>query len=204
LLEVLAAVAVVALVFTMLLTLQIDAMGAEGDAWRRMRASLLADRVLGEVEGQLAAGAPPSMGRTESDEEPYHIEVEIAPFGLDELAARIVALRKEQRGAPRVSEPALLLAPPRGPAPLLQIAVRVSWQEGSREADVSRTTFAFDAVAAAPILAALAGAGDQGEEAAEGEEQPTPDGASGEAGSGRRRRTRGEPFRELRPRDEGS
>jgi hypothetical protein len=201
LLEVLAAVAVVAVVFTMLLTLQIDAMGAEGDAWRRMRASLLADRVLGEVEGLLASGAPPTMGRTESDEEPYHIEVEIAPFGLDELVARIVALRKEQRGAPRVSEPALLVAPARGPAPLLQVAVRVSWQEGSREAQVGRTTFAFDPVAAAPILAALSGG--EGETPADDAQQETPDGSQ-DAGSGRRRRTRGEPFRERPARDEGS
>jgi prepilin-type N-terminal cleavage/methylation domain-containing protein len=196
LLEVLAAVAVVALVFTTLITLQIEAMGGEGEAWRRMRASLLADRVLGEIEGQLAAGVAPSVGRTESDEDPYRVEVEVAPYGLDELVARIVALRKEQRGRPEIAEPALLRAPQRGLAPLLSVAVRVSWEEGAREAEVRRTTFAFDPVAAAPILAAVAGSQPEAAPAEDGEPQPGRTPGTGRSGL-KPRRTPGEPFRAV-------
>lgn len=213
LLEVLAAVAVVGLVYWVLFAMAIDAVGAEGDAQRRLRASLLADRALGEVEGLLAGGIAPQIGRTESEEDPYRIEVEVAPFGLEEVAARIAEQRKAEKRGSRVAEPALLVAPSRGPAPLLSIAVRVSWQEGSREADVRRTSFAFDPVAAAPILAAAASAlegksgGEDGETPVDADAQRRRKddagdrgarGADGERGrSGRRQRAPGEPFQPL-------
>jgi prepilin-type N-terminal cleavage/methylation domain-containing protein len=211
LLEVLAAVAVVGLVYWVLFAMAIDAVGAEGDAQRRLRASLLADRALGEVEGMLAGGIAPQIGRTESEEDPYRIEVEVAPYALEEVAARIVERRKDEKRGGRVAEPALLVAPSRGPAPLLSIAVRVSWQEGSREAEVRRTTFAFDPVAAAPILAVAASAqegesgGEDGETPAGAERQSKRtesrrDGATQRATdqrgqSGRRQRTPGGSFR---------
>jgi prepilin-type N-terminal cleavage/methylation domain-containing protein len=214
LLEVLAAVAVVGLVYWVLFAMAIDAVGAEGDAQRRLRASLLADRALGEVEGLLAGGISPQIGRTESDEDPYRIEVEIAPYGLAQVAARIVEQRKaEKRGGSRVPEPALLVAPSQGPAPLLSIAVRVSWQEGSREAEVRRTSFGFDPVAAAPILAAAASAregrsgGEDGETPAGADAQRRRKDDAGDRGargagggggrSGRRQRPPGEPFQPL-------
>jgi hypothetical protein len=52
--------------------------------------------------------------------------------------------------------------------PLFQVFVRVSWTEGLRELEVTRSTFAFDGSAAAQAL----GASEQAEGAAEAAATP--------------------------------
>jgi prepilin-type N-terminal cleavage/methylation domain-containing protein len=80
LLEVLVAVALLGLVVSVLAGSAIQGMSYEGDAARRMRASLLADRALWQVEAALKLGAPPQPSHEESQEgEEFGISVDVQP-----------------------------------------------------------------------------------------------------------------------------
>lgn len=161
LLEVLAAVAVFGIVYTLLAQVAMQGLAAEGDATRRLQASLLADRALGELEAQLAAGTPIPPGLTELEEGDFLIETEVGPFDLASLLPAEVPRYLERPGSGGGGRTfAVLAAPPRGLAPLLAVQVRVRWVEGAFEQQVSRTTFATDAQALAPFLEAV-GAADQ-------------------------------------------
>ena len=79
--------------------------------------------------------------------------------------------------APSLFEP----TPGADASPLLQIQVRVAWLEGAVPQQVSRTTFALDLAAAAPLLEGLPDAGEKAdgespldEEQLEGSETPDP------------------------------
>lgn len=138
------AVALLGFVVTVLANTAIQGMGYEGDAVRKARASLIADQELWQLEAGLKLGVPPPLGRTDRDEgDEYHVAVEVQP--LDAAALGFAAV------AP--AEPAAAGAAPAGAIGLLQIFVRVSWIEGLQEHDVTRTTFGYDASAAAEALA---------------------------------------------------
>ena len=173
LLEVLVAVALLGLVVSVLAGSAIQGMGYEGDAARRMRASLLADRALWQVEAALKLGAPPQPGHEESLEaEEFRIIVDVQPLDLSQagLGALLVPAPDAPRaGSPEPSEDGAAAAA--ALMPLFQVFVRVSWVEGLRELEVTRSTFAFDGSAAAQAL----GAGEQAEEAA----TPTPESGPG-------------------------
>jgi len=196
LLEVIAAVAVLALVYTSLARAAMQGLANQGDASRRLRASLLADQALAQIEALLAAGTAPPLGQSEapSPDEDFAITVEVRAF--EDFALALAATEAEPGAAPRRAPErdegsreettrALLAAPPGGAPPLLEIAVRVRWIEGVHEQEVSRTTFAADPAVVDPLLQAIAeqsdaDAGDQeGEAAAEPGMQP---GAGGPAG----------------------
>lgn len=150
LLEVLAAVAILALLYTVLADVAIQAMRAEGDASRRLDASLLADRVLSEIEAQmdLGEGRPES---SETEEDDFRITVDVVPYALvlpEDPAQR------ERRVAPR---PSLLQASgPGRPSALLEVRVHVAWTEGVSERVVSRTTWGIDREVAGRILSSSA------------------------------------------------
>jgi prepilin-type N-terminal cleavage/methylation domain-containing protein len=163
LLEVLAAVAVLGLVYVVVARGAIQGMQTQGDASRRLRASLLADRTLNELELALAAGATPEIGETQSSQEDFEVVVEVAPF---DVASLLEALTVEE-DRPETSTASLRLLEPsvRGGAPtVLSIVVRVAWIEGVSEREITRTSFAFDAEAAAPLLETISGPEDQGPE----------------------------------------
>jgi prepilin-type N-terminal cleavage/methylation domain-containing protein len=175
LLEVLAAVAVFGLVYVVVARAAIEGLGVEGDAGRRLRASLLADRVLGELETGIASGVAPPPGRSQLEEDDFQVQVEVAPLDPAALglAPALVAPEREGRsrsrrepgeGSPlesgaarRGGEAPSLFEPTPGAdaAPLVQIQVRVDWLEGAVPQHVSRTTFALDSAAAAPLLEGL-------------------------------------------------
>ena len=73
LLEVLAAAAVVGAAFTVLAQINIQGLRAEGTAMRRLEASLLADRVLSDMEAQLMMGVAPQVGRDEREMEGFWV-----------------------------------------------------------------------------------------------------------------------------------
>lgn len=188
LLEVMAAVAVLGLVTVVLARLQAQGAMAEGEARRRMEASLRADRVLADLEATWAAGAPIAPDRREAREDGFDVVVDVAPFeaerfGLADLLAEPGA--DAPRGAPElppVGPPALLTAEGRRAPPVFVVTVTVSWLEGAEELATTRTTFAFDRQAAAPLLEPVAGQdggpgapveGSQG--LPTGEEAPPPD-----------------------------
>jgi prepilin-type N-terminal cleavage/methylation domain-containing protein len=151
LLEVLAAVAVLGLVYVVVARGAIQGLQTQGDAGRRLRASLLADRVLSDLELALATGSAPQVGETQSSEEEFEVVVEVAPFDVASLLE--AATPEEDRPAAATDSLRLLEPSVRGGVPtVLSIVVRVAWVEGISEREITRTSFAFDAEAAAPLL----------------------------------------------------
>ena len=154
LLEVMAAVAVLGLVYVVVARGAIQGLQTEGDASRRLRASLLADRVLNDLELNLAGGSAPALGETEANEEEFTVVVQVSPFDI----ASVLPEATGQGGEPASSTAALALLKPsvgEGLPTLLSIAIRVAWTEGISEQEVTRTSFAFDLEAAAPLLEAI-------------------------------------------------
>lgn len=182
--EVMAAVAVLGFAVTMLARGAIAGMGYEGDASRRLAASLIADRALFEVESAFALGAVPEIGRQESEtEDEFRLAVEVAP--LDPAALGIGALFATDPAAGARAGAAAGAPPAQGNAPtLLLVSVRVAWTEGLTEQAVTRTTFAFDATAAAAAL------GSQQEGEASATATPAPTGRMPSAPGGRPGRAR--------------
>jgi hypothetical protein len=161
-----AAVAVLGLVYVVLARGAMQGLRTEGDASRRLRATLLADRVLNDLELELAGGATPQVGEQETSEEEFTVLVEVSPFD----ATSLLPDTPDEGEPPAASTPPReLLEPPlRGGAPaLLSIVVRVAWIDGISEREVTRTSFAFDAQAADPLLEGLS---DAEEESAQEEE----------------------------------
>ena len=153
--EVLAAVVIFGLTFTMLAQVAMQGLAAEGEASRRLRASLLADRLLGDLEGQLAAGAAPPQGLTEDEVDEFMTEIEVRPYDFAiHLAGAEVPdyITEETRGKREVP---LLEPPNRGAAALLQLDIRVRWLEGAFERVVTRSTFALDPAVVEPLIASL-------------------------------------------------
>jgi prepilin-type N-terminal cleavage/methylation domain-containing protein len=187
LLEVMAAVLVLGLVYTALSTAAMEGLRSEGISRRRTQASLLADRWLSELEMQLALGQVPESGEQEEDVENFRIGVRVAPYDPTPLLEAIERAEKE-RGLPvkRLAGPAqtrmptapaagaagqapqiqTLFEPPRAgqEGRLRRIDVWVAWQEGDEEERVTRTTFAFDASGLEGVFPERGGAGEAGKE----------------------------------------
>jgi len=151
LIEVMAAVAVLGLVYVVVAGAAMQGLRTEGDASRRLQASLLADRALNDLELNLAGGSAPALGETETSEEDFTVVVQVSPFDLGSL---LQSAPGQERAPANSTAVAGLLAPPvRGGVPiLLSIAVRVTWTEGIAEQEVTRSSFALDLEAAAPLL----------------------------------------------------
>jgi prepilin-type N-terminal cleavage/methylation domain-containing protein len=177
LLEVLAAVAVLALAYSVLAGTAMQGLANEGEAHRRLRASLRADLEISAIEAGLAAASPP-LGANEVEEEDYTVAVEVRPFDLGAFALAGPAPQAgAERGAARPDEAApqaspetggvqasgppfqLLTAAPGAPPPLLEIVVSVRGMEGSFEQAVTRTTFSADPATVQQAVASLPGAG---------------------------------------------
>lgn len=155
LLEVLVAVALLGLFVTVLARSAIQAMSYEGDASRRLRASLIADRALAQIEAGLKLGTPPQLGHQESLEaEEFQLSLDVQP--LDLAQAGLGALLAPAEGPPGAAPPPPAAPDGSGaaPLPLFQILIRVGWVEGLHELAVTRTTFAYDASAALQALGA--------------------------------------------------
>ncbi len=165
LLEVMAAVAVLGLVYVVVARVAIQGLLIEGDASRMLRASLLADRALADLELEMAGGAAPRVGETETQEEDFTVVVEVRPFDVGGILPEEAEVDPHSAFPPSTLQ--LLSPTARGNVPtLLSIVARVSWVEGVSEREVTRTSFVFDAEAAAPMLEGIA----ELEEEPEGEE----------------------------------
>jgi prepilin-type N-terminal cleavage/methylation domain-containing protein len=166
LLEVLAAVAVMALVYSMLATAAIQGLRAEGDAGRRLRASLIADQRLTEIEAQIAVGQTPDVGTSETEDGDFIVRMDVEPLDLQigdtkaskrsrDRLERAVGARKDTK-----EEAGSLLrrGGPNQPPMLRRVDLTVAWPEGGGEQQVRRTTYGIDAVAAAPLIEQLVAA----------------------------------------------
>ena len=137
LLEVLAAVIILGMLTAILAGLAGTSLRAEGANLRLLRASLVADGVLNDLEAQMLAGVYPGESSSESDREDsgieFTVQVDVKPLAdvdVSDGPADMVAFLANE-------VPDLL--------PLLRaIEVRVSWQEGRDEQSVRRQSYLFD------------------------------------------------------------
>jgi prepilin-type N-terminal cleavage/methylation domain-containing protein len=158
LIEVMAAVAVVAIVFTTLARVASQGLQSEGTSKRRFEASLLADAALAEIEAQLAEGIAPEIGRSEIEEGLFDVVVDVSAFDLSSvIPAGAVTSEEAPGGGP--AAPSLLGGPDE--TPVRAIAVAVSWTEGVNELRVTRATYGID-LAALQALASAAEASPPG------------------------------------------
>jgi prepilin-type N-terminal cleavage/methylation domain-containing protein len=150
LLEVLAAVALLAILYTVLARSAIEGLRAEGESERRLEASLLADTRLREsFEGAEGSYAVPPLGHSEVTEGDFTIILDVSPFeppgewGIDDPAAPST----------------VVFAPPTDRAgPVLRtIQLSVAWLEGAEQRQVTRTAFALDFQRVAALIGAIAG-----------------------------------------------
>lgn len=168
LLEVMAAVAILALSYTTLASSGIIGLQREGEARRRIEASLVADGVLAEIETAIEAGGTPPLGQEEREVGDFLVDVEVTAFSIEipeeegpggqRLGNERSRLGGENKETPDVIPgPSLLggAGPGGAVSPLRRIDVRVVWDEGFGEGEVSRTTFALDPEAAGPTIEAI-------------------------------------------------
>jgi len=155
LLEVLAAVLVVGMVFPILARMNIQGLRAEGNSARRLEASLMADQAVAEIEAQLAGGTAPQVGQDEREQDGFQIQVEVTPleFTLEALPEELAATPRPGDEAPGNS---LLATPDSGRVtPLRHVHIAVAWQDGVFEESVVRDTFVFDAASISGTLEGL-------------------------------------------------
>lgn len=155
LLEVLGAVAILGIWYVILAGIAMQGLRAEGESERRIRASMLADEVMAELEAQTARGTVPQISSTEDERDEFTILVEVGnldipfppPEGEDE--------ERRPQGPP---EGSLLGPAPDGSTPLRTMRVVVGWTEGATERSVARSTYAFDLESVRTLLEGLEGA----------------------------------------------
>ena len=142
LLEVLAAVAILGIWFVVLANVAIQGLRAEGENERRIRASLIADRFLTDLELGFDIDELPPETEEEFEEDEFVILVESLPLtGLEVAEGAVPA--EEDAGLLGVFEGDLggSLSPY-----LYTIYVTVRWTEGATERTVRRTTYYWDSL----------------------------------------------------------
>jgi prepilin-type N-terminal cleavage/methylation domain-containing protein len=152
LLEVMAAVAVVAIVFTTLARVASEGLRSEGVSRRRLEASLLADRTLVEIETGLSAGVAPEIGESESEEGLYRVTIRVASF---DLASALPA--GGLGGIDPTAQPTLPGVIGSDVSPVRSIRIEVAWPQGVEELSVVRQTYGLDPVALEAIANADGG-----------------------------------------------
>lgn len=151
LLEVLAAVLVMGLLFTVLARTAMQGLRSEGTDRRRAEAGLIADSELAEIEARLAGGFPLEIGRTEREAEPYLVTLEVIP---EDVKAMLSLAPTAGAPDPRQESLEALLTADDGTDRVQQVIVAVSWEEAGDTMSVSRTTYAFDASGLEALLPA--------------------------------------------------
>jgi hypothetical protein len=100
LLEIMAAVLVLGLVYSVLAEAAIRGLRSEGVSRRRVEASLIADRWLADLETQVAVGQIPTSGSEEEEVDEFHVAVNVQPYDPTPMLEAIAAIEK-QRGVGR-------------------------------------------------------------------------------------------------------
>jgi prepilin-type N-terminal cleavage/methylation domain-containing protein len=178
LIEVMAAVFILGLFVAAISQLLQQASKNEGRARLDAQAAVLADTEIARLEEGLARGAPPPLGKSESGEGSWRITTEVAPFDATKLAG-ITPEAEGGRPAPPSApgaEGSWLLSPrAKQTPPLLEIAVRVSWDGAPVDADtgqpaaIRRRTFALNPAALEALAEADAESGGEDGGANEGD-----------------------------------
>ena len=142
LLEVMAAVAVIAIVFTTLARVANEGLRSQGISKRRLEASLLADTLLAEIETQIATGIAPEIGTSESEEGAFAILLSVTSFDI----ASAIPVSGFGATDPTV-EATLPGVLGDEVSPIRAIEIAVAWIEGTQELRVVRHTYGVDPVA---------------------------------------------------------
>jgi prepilin-type N-terminal cleavage/methylation domain-containing protein len=159
--EVMAAVLVLGILYTVLATSAIQGLHSEGVSRRRLEASLVADDYLAQIEAGIAAGTFPELGAAEEEVEGgYQVVVEVVPFDPSPYLGEKFLESLPQQGDPTPT----LLAPPARPdqSLLRSVSVVVRWQEAEGEYEARRTTLAYDTAAVASMFPDEAGGAEAG------------------------------------------
>jgi len=181
LLEVLGAVALLGILYTVLARSAIEGLRSEGESRRRLEASLLADERLAAIELSLDSGSVPPPGSSSEEEEGFTVRTEVSAFEPPPAREparsasgkpRSLAARRAAAGSEKVPSLFEKTASPTTPPALRTIEVTVRWEEGSEEREVRRTTYALDPAAAEELFASIEGV-QPGQRAASDESQAT-------------------------------
>jgi prepilin-type N-terminal cleavage/methylation domain-containing protein len=166
LLEVLGAVAILAILYTTLSGVAIRWLRSEGESRRMLEASLAADWEVSQFELQLDTGVAPELGVTESEtEDGLKVTWEVTPLQTkiyktplekqqEREAQNPSATTRLDAAAQAAAEAAQAAATDPFAPPFLQVDLRVSWIEAGSERSVTRTLFAVDEDAALKLAAA--------------------------------------------------
>jgi prepilin-type N-terminal cleavage/methylation domain-containing protein len=152
--EVLGAVAILAILYTTLSGVAIQALRSEGESRRIFEASLLADWELSEFELSLETGEAPVMGITEGQEvDGMTVTWEVTPLQtaiFESSSNEDRKARPQNYTAPGTQIPAAQAATTKaGATVFLRVDLTVSWLEAGNVRSVKRTIFAVDEDAAA-------------------------------------------------------
>ncbi len=157
--EVMAAVLVLGILYTVLATSAIEGLRSEGESKRRLQASLLADEHLIALESEMAGGLFPEIGTEETELEEFQLVIEVAPFDVTPYLGDAF---QEELAEGSTS----LLAPDRTEGSLLRlVSVMVRWFEAADEHEVRRSTLVYDQATIASLVPA--GGGPAGPDASE-------------------------------------
>jgi prepilin-type N-terminal cleavage/methylation domain-containing protein len=195
LLEVLAAVMILGLWYTVIAAMAMDGLRAEGRSMRLLAAAQLADRTLAEVEASAMANAVPEAAEPMilEDEGAYTVVLHVTDFGsaiaLDiDSDSDTYELAQGDAAEPDVARLGGLIAErlPDLPSLIRKVVVRVSWDEGRARREIRRTTHLFDETTAIALYEE-SGLGGPVDELAEGEVTGDTDPRGGRAGGPRTR-----------------
>jgi len=99
LLEVMAAVLILGIWFTVLAGAAIQGLRAEGEADRRLRAEMIADARMSDLEGAAQLGAIPPIGEDEAAEDDFQVHTRVAALDLPAVSAAAAASGIASAGA---------------------------------------------------------------------------------------------------------
>ena len=156
LIEVMCAAVILALAVATITGIVKNAQLGEGHARRQAEASMLADRLLAELEETAAQGAALQPGTRDVSDGIFSAKIEVAAFdptALEELGGDGGSTAKKDSGSQaRQSDVAAAggwLATPEAEAnpPVYQVTLHVAWDEGASATQVTRTSFFLNPVA---------------------------------------------------------
>jgi prepilin-type N-terminal cleavage/methylation domain-containing protein len=142
LLEVMAAVAILGLVYAVLARAATQGLMTEGESRRRIQAALLADEFLADLETGLATGEIVPDGSRAEELDEFRISVEVEPFAAPVELVRLAAPSPESGAINLLGD-----GSGRQPSALRLVRITVAWSEGVAERVVERVTLVPDLAA---------------------------------------------------------
>lgn len=145
LLEVLAAVTILAIWYVVIAAMATDGLRKQGLSLRLMEASEIANRYMAEIETSTLDGTVPPLRDEEIEEGDFLVQILIVPFGFGVTVDETVDPGRVGGGRSSPDLKALLKSRMPGMnRHLVSISVNVAWEEGPAQRSVRRTSYAFN------------------------------------------------------------